>query len=276
MDAAHGVGEEGPRGGGPVRDLRGDRAAEEGVEGARDSPEEPGDDEGRELVAADRDPVELCALGIVANGLQGDAEGRGLDARQQPQASYDHTKHEDEIMARIRQPAAGVDAADPVVPARHIIPFVDDGEDELAEGQAQHQESGLLPAMAVNDQHPEQEGAQRGDQRSRHHGGLHAPGPARHEQAGGIGRQRLVGGMAEGQHAAIAHQPIEAAGEKNGDENLGAQIDEADRRREPHGEERGDGDKRQRNGRPVGLVLQHDPGRSAQGAPDGLARIDTL
>ena len=69
--------------------------------------------------------------------------------------------------------------------------------------------------------------------------------------------------MAKRQHTAIAHQQVEAASEKNGDENFGAEINEANRRREPHGEKGDHGHKRQRDGRSVGLVLQHAQGCAA-------------
>ena len=83
---------------------------------------------------------------------------------------------------------------------------------------------------------PKSERAQRGHQRRGAQRGEHRPPRLLGQDRRGVGAEREVGGVPEGDHAAEAHEEVEGGGEEGDDRDLDEEDDEERRQDQREGE----------------------------------------
>ena len=195
-----------------------------------------GDDEGDQLVAADRVALEGGALLVLADRHQHPAERR---PHHPPQKGDHHEADpgDDRVVdAGPREVHAedgrARDGAEPALPAGERSPAVGDGEEQRRQRERQERE---VHAAAAEDQRPEEEGADAHQGGGKEHG---EDEPFRHQppmdQPGGVGAHAEPGAVAERDEAGVAEQEVEAEADERVDHAVGRGDD-----REAHGGERG-------------------------------------
>src|SRR6266581_993966 len=251
---------------GPVSEVGEDAAVEDAGEAAREPGERPRQHEGGQLVAPHVYADELGALGVLSDRREHAPEGRADHAPEDPEAArHQHHRQQIEVIARAeaaqqrqrahpRQVGIG-DLGHPLLAAGDFVPLEADRPDDLREGQREHREVDAREAHA-EEAEDEREGAGqhagRGKGEEKRHAGL------LHEDAGGVGADAEVGGVAEGDEAGVADQEIEADREEAHDDHVG-RDERVEARAERGDEERGDHD--ERAPRHAGKALDHRSGR---------------
>ena len=200
--------------------FRRDAALGEGEKRAGHAGHGARQDEGHPLHALDVDTDGVSAQRRVTTGAHGVAKGREQDAPQQPGPGYRQHQGQTVVHAFVRQPRCRPHARDAIAAARDAVPLVDDGPGDLGEGQGQH--SQVDPRQPYREP-AEDQGKGRGYHRAEGQGQLHGQPGLAHQQGRAISRQAEVGRVAEGVHAARAHDEVKADGEEGGHQQINGQ-----------------------------------------------------
>src|SRR6266496_3577199 len=243
-----------------ARDAAGkDAAVEDAEEPARETREDAGHDEGRQLVATHIDADELRALGILTDGGEHAAERRADDAAKEPEARGHEEKGEEiKILRRLvaaqdgqprrraLHPVEGRvgNLRHPLLAARHLVPLEADGPDDLGEGQSQH---GEVDPREAHAEEAEDEGEESGHEAPRGKGEQERDAGRLHENAGRVGADAEVGRVAEGHEPGVANEKVEAGGEERPDDDVVRQERVVARSRRRHEEGGTEHDKAPRN-----------------------------
>ena len=216
-----------------VQALRRDAALGEGEQCPGHASHGARQHEGRPLHALDIDADRVGAQRRVASGAHRVAKGREQDAPQQPGAGHGQHQGQAIVGALVRQPGRGPHARDAVAAARDAVPLVDDGPGNLREGQREH---GQVHTRQAHREPAEQHGKGGGHQRAEGQGQLHRQAGLAHQQRRAVGRQAEVGGVAEGVHAARAHDEVQADGKQGGHQQVNRQHGDVRRRASRQGQ----------------------------------------
>ncbi len=209
----------------PVRQVGIDAAVVDHDPRTRQAGEGSHEHEGVEPVAIDGDADEIGPLGILANRRQRPAERRIDDV---PQAvDRDDADHQHELVVvgegRLGDPLRHRNADQAVVATGEVVPFEGDQVDDVAERQRQDGEVdvGATHAEIADDQR-RQRAADRCHDQPEPEG---EAGDVLEQQACRVAADAEIGGLAERDHAGVAHQKVERHGEQRPDEDLGRELD---------------------------------------------------
>src|SRR5215471_11666437 len=217
---------------GPVREVREHAAVEDAEERPGDPGEGARDDERRQLVAPHVHADELRTLRVLADRGEHAPERRAHDAPEEPEADGDHEHREEvEVVGRAvaadqrQRPDPAVDRAEigvgdlrhALLAARHLVPLEADGPDDLREGERQHREVDAGQAHAEEAEHQRGEPGHDGGRGQRDH---ERRAHLLHEDAGGVGADAEVRGVAEGDEARVSHEEVEAGREECPDHHV--------------------------------------------------------
>src|SRR5262245_3499739 len=249
-----------PRGD-PVERLHRYHGEAKGVEPAGQAREEGGEDKGQVLHAVDVVAAGGGAVTVFADGLEHGAEGRIEDALERGHGQpHDDEREvvESERAFEVELPPEELDgeereATQAVAAPRHVGQEEGDAVEELGEGQG---ESGEVEAAPAQTEKAGGRAAQHGEGRP---GREREPDRADLElgegEAGAVGAEAVVGGVAEGEQARVAVEQVEAEGEETEDQHLRGEglVGHEERK---HGEEDAEGDD---------LVAAHEGRERGQG-----------
>ena len=191
-------------------------------------------------------PIASARKRRIAAGAQGKAEGREQDAPQQRDAGAAEGERQIVVGGLAGEPGRRPDAEHAVAAAGEGIPLEDDRPADLGEGQGQH---GEVDARQAHAEPAVDHGEGAGDQRRQHQRCFHRQAGALQQQAGGIGAEAEIGGVAERHHAGRAHDEVQADGEQGEAEDVGQQDGDVAVGGDRHGEQQRQPDQGERPGR---------------------------
>ncbi len=197
-------------------------------------------------------------------------KGERTSARQRSEREHDAGGHQ--RIERLRRGQArpapeerGLrHARDAVGAAGQVAPLVGDGVEELGEGQRQHGEVDAGGACGEPSDGEGDRAREQGARQQRHGHGLAEVD--QHERAR-IGAEAEVGGVAERDHARVAHDEIERQGEQSVDEEIGEKRELVTRGHPRHDGQRHEGDRGQRARPPHSSSPKRPQGRKMRMAP---------
>ena len=120
--------------------------------------------------------------------------------------------------------------------SRHLVPLEADGPDDLGEGQGEH---GEVDARQAHAEEAEHEGEEPGDHARGGKGEEEGHPELLHEDAGGVGPDAEVGGVAEGNEPGVPNEEVKAGGEQCPDDDIVGE-ERVEARAQRRHEERGD------------------------------------
>ena len=135
------------------------------------------------------------------------------------------------------------------MPNRPLLPPVKESHwktiDQLIWAKAKRQH-GEIDARQAHAEPAIDHGEGAGDERRQHEGRLHRQAGALQQQAGGIGAEAEIGGVAERHHAGRAHDEVQADGEQGEADDVGQQDGDVAVGEQRHDQQQRQPDQRER------------------------------
>ena len=228
-------------------DVRREHAAlAERERGAGESGERRGHDERDPLVEPDVDADRLGAAGVIARRAQREPERRLDDPREQRETHAARAERQVVIPDRRAEPPRGPHAEQPVVTAGDVVPLVRDRVDDLRERERQHRE---VDRGEPDAEKPDRDRADPGDDRRQDERHRHGRVRPSHGEGRAVGAEPERGRVAEGHHAAGAHQHVQASCEERKRQDLDEHPhpERGEHRRQDHQREHADQEPSARN-----------------------------
>ena len=269
-DAAHDHHHEPLAGEDPEHDLRRGEAPEGREQRPGEAGEHGGDDEDHQLEGAWIAPEAREAALVLADGLQraterGTDDGAADHEREHHAGSYQEIERVRRGQARPAPEQRGLGhPRDAVGAAGQVAPLVGHRVEQLGEGQRQHRE---VDAGGTRGEPSDGEGDHAREQRAREQRHRHRLGEVDQHQRARVGAEAEVGGMAERDHARVAHDEIERQGEQAVDEEIGEKGELVTRGHPGNDGQRHQGDRRQRARPPHSSSPKRPQGRKMRIAP---------
>src|SRR5499427_5163157 len=196
-----------------------------------------------------------------SRGAQGEAERRGGDyAEQRHPGSREGERPVVVVRGRL-EPGGRPHGEDAVVSARHLVPLMHDGVDDLGESESEH---GEVDAREAHAEVAEERGARGRHERCYDEGERHGPARPLEQERRAVGAEAEIGGVTEGDHAAPAHEEMQARREEREGEDLDGHPHPEDRQHERECEEHDADDEEPARARRGWTRIGHPSARGAE------------